>query len=135
MNPAKLQSLLQAGIVHHRAGRFAEAETLYRQARVAAPKHFDVLHLSGLVAYQQARMTEAVDLLTRAHQLDRKSHVCEMRLGLALLAAGRAAEGEAHLRKVVHQNPGYNEGWDNLAYCLKAQDKLVEALACHEKAV
>lgn len=135
MNPAKLQSLLQAAITHHRAGRLNEAENLYRQARVGAPKHFDVLHLSGLVAYQQGRMSDAVDLLGRAHALNRREPVCEMRLGLALLAAGRAAEGEAHLRQVVKQNPGYNEAWDNLAYCLKAQDKLVEALACHEKAV
>lgn len=135
MNPAKIQSLLQAAVTHHRANRLVEADNLYRQVRLAAPKHFDALHLSGLVAYQQGRMPDAVELLRRAHHVDPKACACEMRLGLALLAAGRPAEGEAHLRRVVQQNPGFNEGWDNLAYCLKAQDKLVEALACHEKAV
>lgn len=135
MNPAKLQSLIQSAIVHHRAGRLAEAENIYRQARVAAPRQFDVLHLSGLLAYQQGRMPAAVDLLTRAYQTDRKSFVCEMRLGLALLASNRIADGEAHLRRVVQHSPNFNEGWDNLAYCLKAQDKLAEAVTCHEKAV
>lgn len=135
MNATKLQSLIQSALVHHRAGRLAEAETIYRQARVAAPRQFDVLHLSGLVAYQQGRMAAAVELLGRAHQTDRKSAVCEMRFGLALVASNRTAEGEAHLRRVVQNNPNFNEGWDNLAYCLKTQDKLIEAVACHEKAV
>jgi predicted O-linked N-acetylglucosamine transferase (SPINDLY family) len=135
MNPAKLQSLLQSALAHHRAGRLTEAENIYRQARVAAPRHFDVLHLSGLAAYQQGRMPAAIELLTRAHQIDRKSFVCEMRLALALLASNRAADGENHLRRIVEQNPAFHEGWDNLAYCLKTQDKLTEAVACHEKAV
>ena len=135
MTPAKLQSLLQTAVAHHRAGRLTEAENVYRQARLAAPKNFDVLHLSGLVAYQQGRMMDAVDLLTRAHTANREAVDCEMRLGLAVLAVGRPAEAEAHLRHVVKQKPDYNEAWDNLAYCLKTQDKLAEAVPCHERAV
>ncbi len=135
MSPAKLQALLKDAVAHHRAGRLVEAEALYRQARGAEPKNFDVLHLSGLAAYQQGRLAEAVDWLTRAHRLDRRSAVCAMRLGLALLAAGRTAEAEARLRGVVERKPDFHEGWDNLAYCLKTQDRLPEAVACHEKAV
>ncbi len=135
MNPAKLQSLLQSGVVHHRAGRLSEAENIYRQVRVLAPKNFDVLHLSGLVAYQQDRLPAAVDLLTRALRIDPRAHVCEMRLGLALLASGRASEAEEKFRHVVETQPAFSEGWDNLAYLLKTQDRLAEALACHEKAV
>ena len=135
MNPAKLQSLLQSAIVHHRAGRFAEAEAIYLQVRTAAPKNFDALHLSGLVAYHQGRATDAADLLTRALRLDPKAVTCEMRLGLALLAAGKSAEAETRLRRVVTQSPGFGEGWDNLAYLLKTQDRLQEAIVCHEKAV
>lgn len=135
MNPAKLQSLLQSAIVHHRAGRFSEADRIYRQVRMTAPKNFDAIHLSGLVAYQQGRMPEAVDLLTKALRLDPKSAPCEMRLGVALLASGRSAEAEQRLRHVVAMAPTFGEGWDNLAYLLKTQDRLAEALKCHEKAV
>jgi protein O-GlcNAc transferase len=135
MSPQKLQSLLQEAVAHHRAGRFAPAEKGYRQVRAAAPKAAEGWHLGGLLAYQQGRAAEAVEMLTRAHQLDRKSAVCEMRLGLALIAAGRAADAEAHLRQVVERNPRYHEGWDNLAFCLKAQDRLAEAVECHRRAV
>lgn len=135
MAPAKLQHLLQAAIVHHRAGRLADAEKLYRQARIAAPRSFDVLQLSGLVAYQQGRIPEAIDFLGRAHQLDPRAAVCEMRYALALLAAARTVEAERHLRHAVEVQPALHEAWDNLAYCLKTQDRLAEALACHEKVV
>jgi protein O-GlcNAc transferase len=135
VQPAKLQAILADAVTHHRAGRLEEAENLYRKARVAAPRHFDVLHLSGLLAYQLGRIDAAVDWLTRAHRIDRKSAVCEMRLGLALLMDGRAGEGEKHLRSAVKTQPEFVEGWDNLAYCLKVQDRLSEAVACHEVAM
>jgi protein O-GlcNAc transferase len=134
VQPAKLQALLAEAVAHHRAGRLADAEKLYRRARAAAPKHFDVLHLSGLLAYQQGNIAAAIDWLTRAHRTDRKSAVCEMRLGLALLMGERAVEAETHLRAVVKAQPEFFEGWDNLAYCLKIQDRLAEAVTCHQHA-
>ncbi len=134
MTPAQLQSLLQQGIVHHRAGRLPEALALYQRVRVAAPRNFDAVHLAGVVALQQGRATEAIDLLTRARQLNPASAPCAMRLGLACMAAGRAREAEPHFRAALAQQPDFVEGWNNLAYCLKAQDRLKEAVECHERA-
>ena len=39
---------LQAAVAHHRAGRLAEAEKLYRQVLAGDPNHFDALQLFGL---------------------------------------------------------------------------------------
>ncbi len=135
VSPAQLQSLLQSAIGHHRAGRLADAELLYRRLLVAAPRHFDVVHLAGLVAYQQGRITDAVQLLARAHKLDSRHVVCEMRYALALIAAKRMPEAEVHFRHAVAVKPDFHEGWDNLAYCLKTQNRLLEAIGCHEKVV
>lgn len=135
MSPAQFQTLLQQTLKQHQAGRLADAELNYRRLRTAAPRDFDVQHLSGLLAYQQGRMNDAVDCLTRAQKLNPKSGVCEMRLGLALLAVGRIAEVEPHLRRSVELDPNSGEAWDNLAYFFKTQDRLKEAMECHEKAV
>jgi protein O-GlcNAc transferase len=135
LSPAKLQSILQTGIAHLRAGRLAEAELALRQARTAAPKNFDVLHLSGLVAHQQGKSGEAVDLLSRALALRPEAVMCEHRLAVALGAAHRHVDAEKHLRHAVALKPDFHEGWDQLANCLKQQDRLGEALHCHEKAV
>lgn len=135
MSPAKLQSILQNGLVHHRAGRLAEAEVLYGQARAAAPKNFDVLYLCGLLARQQNRTSKAIDLLGRALKANPSAVMCAVRLAGVLLSARRSLDAEQHLRHALKLKPDFHEAWDQLAECLKAQDRLPEAIACHEKAV
>jgi len=135
MSPARLRRVLADAIAHHRAGRLPEAEALYRQVQMMAPRNFDALHLSGLLAQQQGRVADAVDLLGRALRLDPRSEVCEMRLGLALLAQGRASRAEERLRSAVGRKPALAEGWEGLALCLKIQDRLEDAVACHQRVV
>lgn len=135
MSPAKLQSLLQTALAHHRAGRLAEADTLYRQARTLAPQNLEVVLLSGLVAYQAGRAHEAVDLLGRAVRLAPRHAPAAMHYGLALLAANRPLEAERQLRHAVELQPGSSDGWDNLAFFLKTQNRLADAITCHERAL
>lgn len=134
MSPAQLQSVLQQGIAHHRAGRLAEALAVYTRVRSVAPRNFDAVHLAGVVALQQGRAGDAIDLLGRALQLSPRAPVCLMRLGLAYMADGRPRDAEPHLRAALEVQPDFVDGWDNLAYCLKAQDRLREAIVCHERA-
>lgn len=135
MPPARLQKLLNDALTHHRAGRLPEAARLYAQARAAAPRQFDVLHLSGTLAYQQGRVSEALEQLTLARKLNPKSPPCAMRLALALMAAGRKRDAEGHLRAAVEMDPNFFEAWDNLAFCLKTQDRLAEAVICHARVI
>ncbi len=135
MNPAQLQRTLQAALAHHQAGRLADADKLYRQVRTAAPALFDVLHLSGVLAYQQNRHADAVDLLTRAHRANRKHALCQMRLGLALAGAGRTAEAEPHYRGSLALDPKIPETWNNLALTLKALGRPSEALDAYRQAI
>jgi predicted O-linked N-acetylglucosamine transferase (SPINDLY family) len=133
--PAQLQRLLQEAVAHHRAGRLEQAEALYRRVRTSAPRNFDALHLSGVIALQQGRSADAADFLARALKLSPKSAVCAMRFGLALNGLGRTAEAEQQLRLAVELDAGFVEAWDNLAYCLKTQNRLPEAIECHLRAV
>jgi protein O-GlcNAc transferase len=131
----QLVNRLNQALAHHKAGRLDQAEALYRQARPLAPKHYDVWHLSGLLAYQQERMADAVELLRRALQLKPDAIVCEHELAMALLGARRTADAEKHLRHIVATKPDFPAGWEGLAYCLKTQDRLDEAVQCHERSL
>ncbi len=133
MSPAQLNSLLQQAVTHHRAGRLKEAVGFYRRLLAAEPRHFDVLNLAGLAAYQQHRLDDAIVLLGKAHKLNPKHAGCPMHCGLALMGANRAGEAGPYFRRAVTIDPAYAEGWENLAYYLKTQDRLDEAIACHEK--
>lgn len=133
MSSPQFQSILQQGVTHHRAGRLAQADVLYRRARALAPGNFDALHLGGLVAFQLGRLPEAIDFLGRAHRSNPRDSVCEMRYALALLGGRRTTEAEQHLRHAVQVRADFVEGWENLAGCLRIQDRLEEAIGCHEK--
>lgn len=135
MPPVQLQRLLQDAIVHHRAGRLTEAAALYTRIRSVLPRNFDAVHLSGVIALQQNRAAEAVELLKKAAGISPQHPVCRMRLGLALMSAGQAKEAEAQFREALRLKPDLVEGWDNLAYCLKGQDRLKEAVECHEQSL
>lgn len=56
-----IRGLLDEGKAFQQAGRYREAEGLYRQALALAPKQHEALHLLGLVLYRQNRINEATD--------------------------------------------------------------------------
>ena len=64
MSPQKLDRLLQQAIAHQTAGRFAEAEVLYRQILAAAPGNFDGL-IKDLAAADFATRDKARQELER----------------------------------------------------------------------
>src|SRR4051794_7085519 len=74
--PADPSLLLQlrAGIEHHRNGRLAEAEQLYRQVLQADPRQPDALHYLGVVALQVGQFATAEQLIGAALQLGRANH-------------------------------------------------------------
>ena len=135
MSPAQFQSQLQQAVAHHRANRLKEAEIIYGRLRAANPRNFDALHLSGLVAYQQGRYTDAIALLGRAHKISPSSAVCLMRLGMACTAARDFILSERHLRAALKLDSSLAEAWCHLAVTLGAQGRLAEAHAGYAQAV
>ena len=99
----------------------------------AAPRHFDVWNLAGLVAYQQQRLDDAIAWLGKAQTLNPAHAVCTMHYGLALLAARRPTEAGKYLQRATSLEPSRAETWENWAYFLKTQDRLDEAVVAHEK--
>jgi len=57
---------LAEGLSHHRAGRLALAEALYRRALAARPDHAPALHLLGVAAQQTGRTDEAIRAIEAA---------------------------------------------------------------------
>jgi Flp pilus assembly protein TadD len=60
---------IEQGKALHRMGRIAEAEAAYHSVLAREPRHFEALHLLGLIRYQQGRAGEAHQLLSRADQV------------------------------------------------------------------
>lgn len=62
---ASLEATFAQATTHHRAGRLAEAEALYRAILEAFPQHGESLHHLGVIALQAGQPAAAVDLITR----------------------------------------------------------------------
>jgi protein O-GlcNAc transferase len=120
------------GVAHHRAGRLAEAERLYRQVCAADPKHFDALHRLGVVAHQLGR-PDAADILARAVALRPDVAEAHNDLGVVLGARGRLAEAAAAFERAVALRPDYADAHNNLGTALRRLGKTDAAVAHYER--
>jgi TolA-binding protein len=57
---------MEMAVRHYRAGDYAEAEVACRALIANDARHFDALHLLGVLCLDQARYDDAVGFLTRA---------------------------------------------------------------------
>ena len=115
--------------------RTAAAARLCSQARAAAPRSFEPLWISGVVALKQERLADAADWLGRAHRLCPAHAGCSLRLGFTLVRLGRHAEAEEALRSAASLAPQDAETWDTLGYVLTIRGSLEESIAAHRRSV
>ena len=121
---------------HHQAGRFAEAEALYRHILRNQPNHPEALDLLGTLAAQLGRMDVAIDLLERAVALDPRE--CRrLRSSGKCLAGCKGEPGKAidAYHQALRINPAHAEALNNLGSALLAESRHEEAIGAFRKAV
>jgi tetratricopeptide (TPR) repeat protein len=127
--------LLVAAFAHHQAGRFAEAEALYRQILAGDPQNPDALHRLGVLCQQSNRHQEAVELIGRALALRPGCAEYANHLGTAYGALGQHDEAIAVLRRAVRMAPLDSSAHYNLGTALRNADRLADAAASFRHAV
>jgi protein O-GlcNAc transferase len=130
-----IDEAMKQAIDHHRDGRMAEAERLYRAILAAAPQHSDANHNLGLIALHVGKAEAALPLFGAAIAARPDISMYHVSLGNALQSLGRADEAEASYRQAVRVNPNMVEGPYNLGVMLKDRGKLAEAEACFRQTI
>ena len=120
-------ALLKAAIAHHQAGRLKEADAAYRQVLAAMPKHFDAMHLLGVVALQAGRLDEANTLISDAIAINPKFAAAQNNLGNVHLRQGRLDAAQACFERAVKLQPGFGDALYNLGNQLRRQGRLQDA--------
>ena len=131
----ELENIVKNGLVHHKAGRLAEAEALYRQVLTRQPDHAEALHLLGIIAYQGGQLGPAAELVGRAIALQPNHAEAYNTLGSILRAQRKVGESVAAFFKAVQLHPQFAEAHFNLAQALKENGKPAEAAAAYTRAV
>jgi predicted O-linked N-acetylglucosamine transferase (SPINDLY family) len=122
-------------LAHHRAGRIAEAESIYRQIVRLDPAHADALHLLGVVSHQRGQHRVAGELIERALAAKGQSAVYLNSLGAVKEGLGHLDEAAACFRRAIELRPQHAAAHFNLARVLVAQHRLEEAAAALSETV
>jgi len=130
-----LARVFQEGAVLHRRGKLEEAAQHYRRVLEGEPRHFDALHLLGVIAAQQGRLDEAVDLLTNAVKERPSAAEAHNNLGMALNLAKRHEAAIPVLEKAIAINPKYATAYNNLGTAHQALDRWEQAARCFKRAL
>ncbi len=87
-----LQQQLESALSHHRAGRLAEAEGIYRQILAIDRNYVDALNLLGALCGQIGQWEAALELIGRAIKLKPDLVIAHSNLGNILRDLGRLEE-------------------------------------------
>lgn len=118
INPA-IRALLEQAIGHHRAGRLADAETLYKKVLQAVPQEPDACHNLGLIAMQVGRRDVALTLFQTALAANPLHPQFLASCAHTLLELGRNADALAILRQGLQGGVAGNLGAPTLASLLE----------------
>ncbi len=120
--------VLAAALAHHRAGRRAEAEALYRRVLRQRPGHADALHLLGVLHAQAGRLDEALPLLAKATRRAPRNAGFLNDFANALKSAGRLDEAIAAYRRAAALDRRNADIRCNLGQALRAAGRPGEAV-------
>lgn len=125
-HPARSQSgpSFQNALAMHQAGRFVEAEAMYRQLSQTDP---NVLQLLGVLCYQTGRRSEGRSHLEKALQVDPHHLEALTNLGVALHEDGQFTEALAAIEKALARQPNRPDLLDKRGFILQDLDRHEEA--------
>jgi Flp pilus assembly protein TadD len=125
---------LETAIQDYQAGHFPEAERACRLLIERDPACADALHLLGVLAHHAGR-GEAVELLSRAVELEPANAEFHYNLGVAFQTLGQIDEAAASYRQALRLQPHRAEAHNNLGHALLVRGRFEDALACFEQAL
>jgi tetratricopeptide (TPR) repeat protein len=128
-------ALLNLGAAHYTAGRFDQAQIVYRAILKVRPDHADSLHMLGVMAYKQGRNGEAIELIAQALRLNSSRSDYASNLGNALQQDMRLADAEICYRAAIVSNPKSAPAYNNLGAVLRAMGRSEESIAACETAL
>lgn len=123
------------GLQFHKAGRFEEAENIYRNVLARHPSNFEALHLLGVLSHQRGDNIQAVNLIEKSVRLYPGNPAAYNHLGASLRALGRFEESEKYYRKALKLQPDFADAHYNLGNTLVDLKRLKEAEKSYRKAL
>jgi predicted O-linked N-acetylglucosamine transferase (SPINDLY family) len=111
--PHNVQLVLNQAMTLHSQGQLLEALELYQHILSLQPRHFDALHLLGLLAANSQNFEGAAQFLHRALAVNPKSPEVHNNYANVLKSLNRQDEALQSYARAIALRPGYAEAWYN----------------------
>ncbi len=129
------QETLELAMAHHRAGRLAEAEAIYRHLLSLNPWNPDLIHLLGMLAHQGGHSQPALELVRQAIAMSPEKPHYFSNLGIILMDLGRFDEAVAAYEESLRLQPDTAETWSNLGIVRVHQQQWEHAIVALREAL
>jgi protein O-GlcNAc transferase len=126
---------LAIGLQLQRAGRFQEAEAVYRRIVAADPGHADTWRLLGMLALEARQFPEAIQHIKRAIGLQPQNPLFHSSAGMVHASQGNWPDAADSFQRALQLDPHNPETQCNLGTCFIALGKPVEGLGCFREAI
>ena len=135
MRTMGVREAMEIALRHHQAGRWKQAQAIYRQVLEQSPKNADALHLLGVLAHQEGRDEEAAALISEAIRINPAEASFYINLGQTYRALGLADRAAASYEKAIALNPQSPEIYYSMGKALRDMGRYEEAEAAYAKAI
>lgn len=133
--PAAAMEILRQASAAHQAGKFDEAEGLYRRILDADENQYAVLQLLGILLAQRGNYPEAERRLKAALALNPDDAGGQFNYGNLLLGLHRFDEAFAVFGKALTLNPALPEAELNRGSILMSRKRFEDAIECFDAAI
>ena len=127
--------VLRLGLKRQQAGRFQEAEAIYKEILADDQANADALHLLGVLSSETGRHDLAAGCIGRAITLNPAPPFYHNNLGNVLHEQGRFSDALLCYEEALRRDPLYAEAHNNLANSLHQLGRFQEALPHYLEAV
>jgi tetratricopeptide (TPR) repeat protein len=120
---------------HYAAGDLVQTARVCLDIIATGQRHFDALHLLGVVCTNRGQHADAVSYLLRADARQPDNGRLQVSLGNAYGAIQRFDKALEAYRKAQHLNVNDPGLFNNLGLTLRALDRLDESIGCYQTAL
>jgi len=135
MGDVNLNQLFSEGLNFHQLGLLEQAKSTYLKVLSIQSKHFDAMHLLGMIEFQAKNYLLAKDLITRALGVFKESELAHCNLGNVYSAISDYESALTHYNQSILIKFYHVEAHFNKAIALQKSNRSREALFAYEVSI